>query len=319
MARNPRKDSHASCDGSVAIRRAAIPTAARYAGSVSSAPARTTRHQSELGAWEVVSRDPDRRLRDHVTRFCGYREQGDRPLRRRELPSTDVVVVLSFGPSIDVSDPAAGAALVRRTSFVAGLDPRPSTTEHDGRQLGLQLDLTPLGAFAFLGVPPGELAGTVLDLEEVLGRHGPLLVERLHEAPGWESRFELLERTILERVEAGRPASPDVAWAWRRLRETDGRLPIGELARELHCSRRHLTARFREQVGLPPKTFARLLRFDRAARRLRADGAPSLAEIAFQCGYSDQAHFNRDFREFSGWTPTELVARVLPGGGLAGA
>jgi AraC-like DNA-binding protein len=287
---------------------------------MSAASVRITRHESGRGAWEVVSRDPDRRLREHVARFCGYREQLDRPLRRRELPSTDVVVVLSFGPSIDVSDPAAGAALVRRTSFVAGLDPRPSTTRHDGRQLGLQLDLTPLGAFAFLGVPPGELAGTVLDLEDVLGRSGTLLVERLHEAPGWEARFELLERTILERAEACRPATPDVAWAWRRLRETDGRLPIGELARELRCSRRHLSGRFREQVGLPPKTFARLLRFDRAARRLREDGAPRLAEIAFECGYSDQAHFNRDFREFAGWTPTELRGRVLPGGaGLAGA
>jgi AraC-like DNA-binding protein len=287
---------------------------------VSATPVRTTGHESGLGAWEVASRAPDPRLGDHVARFCGYREQGGLPVRRRELPSTDVVVILSLGPSIDVSDPAAGAALVRRTSFVAGLDPRPSTTEHDGTQLGLQLDLTPLGAFTFSGVPPGELAGTVLDLEDVLGRRGTLLVEQLHEAPGWESRFELLERTILERVEDGRPGSPDVAWAWRRLRDTGGRLPIGELARELRCSRRHLSTRFREQVGLPPKTFARLLRFDRAVGRLREEGAPRLAEIAHECGYSDQAHFNRDFREFAGWTPTELVARVLPGGaGLAGA
>jgi hypothetical protein len=143
------------------------------------------RHESELDAWELVSRAPDPRLREHVARLCGYREEGPLPVRRRELPSTSIVVVLGFGPAIDVSDPAAGGAMVRRTSFVAGLDPRHSTTRHDGSQLGLQVDLTPLGAFALFGAPPGELAGRVLDLEEVLGRRGSLLVERLHEAPGW--------------------------------------------------------------------------------------------------------------------------------------
>lgn len=278
------------------------------------------RHESELDAWELVSRAPDPRLREHVARLCGYREEGPLPVRRRELPSTSIVVVLGFGPAIDVSDPAAGGAMVRRTSFVAGLDPRHSTTRHDGSQLGLQVDLTPLGAFALFGAPPGELAGRVLDLEEVLGRRGSLLVERLHEAPGWDARFELIERAVRERVAEGLPASPDVAWAWRRLREADGRVPIGTLARELGCSRRHLTARFGEQIGLPPKTVARLMRFDRAVRRLREEGAPRLAEIAQECGYSDQAHFNRDFREFAGWTPTELLTRTLPaGGGLAGA
>jgi AraC-like DNA-binding protein len=73
-------------------------------------------------------------------------------------------------------------------------------------------------------------------------------------------------------------------------------------------------------VGLTPKAFAQILRFDKGIRRLRREGRRSLAEVAQDCGYYDQAHFNRDFRRFAGTTPIDLLASVLPdGGGFAGA
>lgn len=282
-------------------------------------PLRVRRHESELGAWELVSREPEPRLRGFVAGCCGYVERGSRPLRRRELPSLEVVVVLSFGPSILVSDPERGGAIVRRTSFVAGLHGEHAVTEHDGTQHGLQVNLTPLGASVFLGAPAGEVAGRVVDLEDALGAEATVLLDQLHALPSWQARFDRLEEHMTARLAGHRPSSPDVAWAWRRLTEAQGRVTVAELAAELRCSRRHLTTRFREQIGLPPKAAARILRFDRAARALRSGAQVSLAELARDCGYFDQAHFNRDFRAFSGWSPTELAARLLPDeGGLAG-
>jgi AraC-like DNA-binding protein len=114
-------------------------------------------------------------------------------------------------------------------------------------------------------------------------------------------------------VAAARGPTPDVVWAWRRLEETGGRLAVEALARELGCSRRHLAARFREQVGLPPKTVARVVRFHRAARLLRTAGDARWAEIANECGYYDQSHFNRDFRDLAGTSPSEFMASQLPG------
>jgi transcriptional regulator GlxA family with amidase domain len=101
------------------------------------------------------------------------------------------------------------------------------------------------------------------------------------------------------------------------LHGSHGRAPIGELADELGWSHRRLIARFRDQVGLAPKTFARVIRFDRAVRQLRAATTRSLAEIALDCGYFDQAHLNREFREFAGTTPGALVAARLDSGGIA--
>ncbi len=95
---------------------------------------------------------------------------------------------------------------------------------------------------------------------------------------------------------------------------TDGSAPIAGLAAEAGWSRRHLTSRFRTEIGLTPKTVARILRFERVTRTLKADGGHGLADLAYACGYADQAHLNRDFRAFAGTTPTDYVARLLPGG-----
>jgi AraC-like DNA-binding protein len=276
-------------------------------------PVRVEKHESELGSWELHWRAPAQRLRRHVRSYCGYIEDGAEPFRRKELPSGDVVVILSFGPRIRVD----GAP---RTSFVAGLHDEHAITEHDGVQHGIQVNLTPLGALALFGPPPTGVPGQLVDLEDLLGRRTPLLLERIFEAPGWEARFGLLDSLLSEQLAEGLPASPDVAWAWKRLSETDGRASIGDLTEELRCSRRHLTSRFREQIGIAPKAFAQILRFDSGIRRLHTEGPSSLAQVAHECGYYDQAHFNRDFRRFSGTTPTELLASVLPdGGGFAGA
>ena len=105
--------------------------------------------------------------------------------------------------------------------------------------------------------------------------------------------------------------SPDVAWAWGILERTHGRAPIGWICDRLGRSRRHLAVRFREQVGLPPKTVGRIMRFDRAVSLLAREDA-ELAGVAFECGYYDQAHLNRDFREFAGVSPAAFARQIVP-------
>jgi AraC-like DNA-binding protein len=181
----------------------------------------------------------------------------------------------------------------------------------------MQVNLTPLGARALLGTPLGELTNRVVALEDVLGPAARHLAERLDGAAGWEERFAILDAVLLARAASAEPVRPDVAWAWRRLVRSRGSIAVAALAAELGCSRRHLAARFGEEVGLPPKAYARLLRFQRATEALLSGGEPRLAEVAAACGYADQSHLNRDFRAFAGTTPSALLAdRVLGEGGV---
>ena len=247
---------------------------------------RVDRPRSELGAWEMIGCDPAPRLRAHVHGYTGYVENATRPLRRREMPSGGVVLIISFGPPIRILDTANPTAPGERsTSFVAGLDDAFTLTEHDGDQYGVQVDFTPLGAFQFFGLPMSALARRVVEFDDVFGSEAARLSERLYESASWDERFAILDATIEAQLRKHLPASPDVAWAWRRLTETGGRLPIGALTEELGCSRRHLSTRFREQVGISPKTLARILRFDRVVRRLSQDAGGRLIEIAHGAGY----------------------------------
>jgi len=300
-----------------------------------SAPsAQVSRHSSEIGWWEMVSRAAAPRLRRYVLGYCGYEEETAGFTRRRELPSGEVILIIGFGPELRTTYPALspGREAITR-SFVAGLHDTHCIVETPGTQAGIQVNLTPIGAHLLLGVSMSELTNRVVDLHDLLGSDGALFVERLYEAPDWDARFGIVDEALVRRLDRARTASPDVAWAWRRIVERRGRMTVAELCDELGCSRKHLARRFNEQIGVAPKTYARVLRFQRAVHMLghrdgenwmdaREHGAGrgmSWGEVALECGYFDHAHMNRDFRDLAGTTPGELAASLLPdGGGLAG-
>jgi len=90
------------------------------------------------------------------------------------------------------------------------------------------------------------------------------------------------------------------------------------MAEDAGVSRKHLTHQFRTWTGLPPSSYARLLRFERALGEIaRLPHARDWARIAAGCGYYDQPHFNRDFKAFTGLSPSGYVARLMPNGGVA--
>jgi AraC-like DNA-binding protein len=254
---------------------------------------------------ELVERAAAPGLRRHIQRYVGYAEYTAAPTRQREPPATGVVLVFGLGPELRLVDPAYPTRpALRLGSFVAGPDDACAVIEHDGEMRGVQVDLTPLAARMIFGVPMHELARQVVSLEDVFGREARMLEERLVDAPTWGHRFELIEAALGSRIADAEPPPPDVDWAWRRLTSERGRIRIADLASELGCSRKHLAVRFRDHIGLPPKLYARVLRFSHAADLLASSPRVSLAQLAAVCGYYDQAHMDRDFREFAGTTPS---------------
>jgi AraC-like DNA-binding protein len=200
----------------------------------------------------------------------------------------------------------------RPPAFLMGARGSSTVVEGDCAPSYLELWLAPLGAYTLLGLPMDELSGQLVDLADVLGPEGRRLAEQLRETRSWRRRFALMDQFLLRRMDSGPQPSPEVGWAWRRLVASGGTVPISRIAGEVGWSHRHLIARFREQIGLTPKTGARLVRLDAVWQHIEKRGPLDWGQVAAEAGYADQAHLIRDFRQFTGATPAAFLTRTFP-------
>jgi hypothetical protein len=218
------------------------------------------------GAWEMHRSPPAPALTALVREYVGFREESSQPLARRETPSEVVTLIVNIGVPLEVgvvggrTEPFAG-------SFLARISGTPAVVSFAGVSAGVQVDMSPLGAYMLLDLPMDELPDPVVDLAEVMGAEGRYLGERLAAMSGWHERFDYLDDLFLAR------------------------------------SANHLIRGFRDQIGVTPKQAGRIIRFNRAAGALRSPLPPPLAELAAACGYHDQSHMSREFRALAGTTP----------------
>ncbi|MFG1991402.1 helix-turn-helix domain-containing protein [Actinoplanes sp. NPDC048988] len=278
---------------------------------------------------EYATGRPSARLRPHVAFYSGYRQRGVAPGRHRGLPSPYLTLIFTMDePLIVDAHPDPRQRGGSYDALIGGLHLGPAIISHEGRQSGVQVALRPLGCRALLGVPAGELSGLDLPASSVLGHARIAEVrERLYAAASWPERFAVVDQALCRALDrpvrigwaAGgalndpeapahggfpRSGAPEVAYAWERL--MTGSVSVAAVAAEVGWSGRHLTARFRAEVGLRPKEAARVARFDRARRALRPGAR--IADVAGGFGFFDQSHFVREFHALAGCAPGTWLA-----------
>ncbi|MDX3427893.1 MULTISPECIES: helix-turn-helix domain-containing protein [unclassified Streptomyces] len=248
-------------------------------------------------------------LRRYVGSYIGFDLRGFPAGVHCGPPGRMLTTVISLSDPLEMAAGVDDESPVNRFGSVAGGPMcRSVAIHHDGRQHGVQVSLTPLGARAVYGMPAAALAHQLVPLDALLGALGVELTDRLRAATSWTARFAVLDEVFLLAVGRGGDrvprVRPEVAEAWRRLVAARGRVQVGAVAAELGWSRRYLTERFRGEVGLSPKTFARVLRFEHAHELATAHDPLPWAAVATASGYADQAHLVRDWGEFTGRSPT---------------
>ena len=163
-----------------------------------------------------------------VLGYGGYREYSAGPLRRRQAPTGSCTVILSFEPALRLHGPAGP---VVTTSFLSGMHDAAVVTEFTGVQHGMQVDLSPLGAYTLLGRPLSELTNRTPRVDELGVPALAALPSRLAHDPGWPERFARVDATLLGLLDASRTRpDPEVEWAWSRLAASGGRVGVAELA-----------------------------------------------------------------------------------------
>jgi len=270
---------------------------------------RVQHYESAELQFELAVAAPPASLAGLVRQYTGWIDRSTVPVCLRELPSGHIPLIVYFDGRVGDGD-----------AFTAGLHDTAALVTSAGPAAGVQADMTALGARLLFDRPLAGFRNLTVSLHDLLGPAAARLQQLLHDARTWEARFAVIDREIASRIHAAAPVRREIEWAWSQLASSSGRTRVGGLSRELGWSERHLARQFDTHFGMTPKAFARVLRFGRAVRTLTRDGDSPLADVALDCGYYDQAHFTRDFRDFAGVTPTELLASRRPAeSGFSGA
>lgn len=241
-----------------------------------------------------------------VTSAVGYRSlEGV----YRGLPSSRLILIVSLSDGLRADDMPSEAKPI--PVVLAGLQLQASKVRKDRGEGVVKLAVHPLAARTLFGVSAAELNAGALDASAVLGRSVSRLHEQVAEARQWSAAFARVAG-YLQGVQRAAPVRPEVAYAWKLLACSRGRLPVSAVAGQVGVSPRHLATLFHREVGHAPKTVAMLMRFEYATRRIagtaRHGGPVDLARIADEAGFADQAHLTREFVRFAGVSPTVWLA-----------
>jgi AraC-like DNA-binding protein len=266
-------------------------------------------HDSALGRWLFARWRPPQLA--GVVDSMWYFEGTLTHRRERIFPDGRIELIVHLGP---VHSQVNGECVEPYTTCcISGLLLCSNLIEAPpGLSRVLGISLHPAGAFAVLGRPLHEMTGITVDLTDMVGAASRELAEHCVCAETPQQLLRAAASWITERT-AGRTADPAVAWMAQQIEQRAGDVAIAELRQQVGWSKTRITERFKEQIGVTPKFLARIIRFRRVLEQVHHTQG-SLTEIALRGGYFDQAHFNAEFRELSGFTPGAfLAARRYPG------
>jgi len=220
------------------------------------------------------------------------------------LPSGEMHLVFRLdGPALRIfRTPDDLVGTVTREPVVGGARSAFYVKEVGASVLSIGAQLRPGAAQALFGLSASELAGVHTPLPLLWGATGASALDRIASAPTPQAQLAELDALLCARLRTAWALHPQVAHA---LNSFEQGVRIDTLVERSDYSHRAFNALFKEATGLGAKRYARLLRFQQLLKDIKNLPAASLSELAFAAGYSDQAHMNREFREFAGMTPLQ--------------
>ena len=197
-----------------------------------------------------------------------------------------------------------------RGAWITGVQTGPLVYRGERDATTVCIQFSPGGLYRLLGVPSAEFRDRVVDASllaplRVLELREQLLAAAEVDAADTDAVAAVVWRFLHCSLQANDTPGAALAFAVQRLHRPDG--SIGEISRLSGYSHKHLIELFKTHVGVAPKAYQRVLRFNRALAALGA-GRFGMADLAQRCGYSDQAHFGHEFRRLSGYTPGSYLS-----------
>ncbi|MFT3677735.1 MAG: helix-turn-helix domain-containing protein [Chitinophagaceae bacterium] len=232
------------------------------------------------------------------------------PVRQRIVPDGCMEMIFHYG-DLYKQYRTAEEFIIQPRCFVFGQITDALEIEPTGHSAIFSVRFHPDGFLPFAAMPIREMDNKAISLEQLYGAKGVELEKKVLTTVATESKIEIVEAFLLGKLQEAETVDNIIKSTIDTILTANGQLSVNELSAQLKVNRRQLERNFADAVGLSPKQLSRIIRLQATLKLLLNNQFTSLTALAYEGNYYDQAHFIKDFKEFTGQTPREFYSDHL--------
>ena len=228
--------------------------------------------------------------------------------KSRILPDGIVEVIFHYAEPF-ITYQSDGTKFKQPQNFAVSQMRKYIEIESDGKVGFISVRFFPWGAYHFFKEPIKNFLDQTINAEKLWKEKSNQVIKTLCSTVNHEEKAKIIEQFLLKCLNKNGENDNQIDEAIKLIRNSKGQIAIEEIAEKVFLTKRTLERKFLETVGTSPKIFSRITRFLNICHHLEEHKNKTLTQLTYECGYYDQAHFNRDFKEFSGFTPKDFFAK----------
>lgn len=250
--------------------------------------------------------EPNIKLTEFVKRFWtldGVKE--NIPLKNTIVPDGTMKLIFHYGDTYKHHS-QNGEITILPKCFLIGQLTKPYVIEPVGVTGSFVVQFKPNGFLPFTSIPIKEMENTAVPLDILFGKDGIKLSNQILNANSTSKRIKIIEAFLFKQLADRKNIDNIVKSTIETIVNTNGQFSINEFSKKNNINRRQLARKFSSTIGLSPKQLAKTIRIQTTLKALLNEEITSLTDLAYENEYFDQAHFIKEFKEFTGLTPKEF-------------
>ncbi|REJ76174.1 MAG: AraC family transcriptional regulator [Acidobacteria bacterium] len=254
---------------------------------------------------------PGAPLNEFVQNFFFFDDFVTPNLIERFLPDGNTEIIISLRDEADhvYHNESLKEIQTCRSGWASGLRTRPISIPAGSGSSKLVIVFKTGMAHPFFPIPMSELSNSVVDADRLWGNEFGFLRERILAAAEPSDKFSIVEEFLLRRLNSDTELNPCVDFAVKGIGADPSKTNLAKLSDKIGYSQKHLISMFKNNVGTTPKSYLRVIRFQRIIGEIETCDKPDWPALALDAGFYDQAHFINDFKTLSGFTPNQYLER----------
>lgn len=254
---------------------------------------------------------PNAKLAEFVKRYWTLDgEKENLPLRNTIVPDGTMKLIFHYGDTYKHHAPDGETTLLPQC-FLIGQLTRPYVIEPTGVTGSFVVQFKSNGFVPFASIPIKEMENTAVPLNQLFGDEGVKLGRQILNATSTRERIQIIEDFLFRQLANKTATDHVVSSTVEMIFNAKGRFSVNELSKSNTINRRQLARKFSSAIGLSPKQLAKTIRIQAVLKTLLNEDIASLTDLAYENDYFDQAHFIKEFKEFTGLTPKEFFGDSL--------